>query len=197
VIGYLQGRLFRTSPNVLLVDVGGVGYELHIPLSTYYQVQKVEEGAAVALFVHTHVREDALQLFGFWTEGERRMFEKLIAVTGIGPRLAQTVLSGMSSSDLVSALGSGDVRRLATIPGIGKKTAERMVLELKDKVGDVGGGEAPAPAPSAERDLAEALINLGYRRSAAEKAIARVTREDPEGAFADHLRSALKILSRI
>ena len=134
MIGHLKGSLLEASPDLVLLDVGGVGYEVRIPLSTYYEVQKLPPGATASLFIHTHVREDALALFGFWTERERRLFLKLIAVSGIGPKLAQTVLSGMSPDDLVAALARRDVRALSTIPGVGKKTAERMIVELKDKV---------------------------------------------------------------
>jgi len=195
MIGYLKGTLLDVSPNLVLLDVGGVGYEVRIPLSTYYEVQKVEGGSA-AFYVHTHVREDALQLFGFWTDRERQLFEKLISVSGIGPKLAQTVLSGMPPDDLVSALGSRDVRALSSVPGIGKKTAERMVVDLADKVGALA-AEAPAKPAVAESDLVLALLNLGYKRSVAERAIVQVTRENPGGSFADQLRAGLKLLSRV
>ncbi len=196
MIGYLRGSLLRTAPSQLLLDVGGVGYEVYIPLSTYYEVQKVEPSATLALHIHTHVREDALVLFGFWTQSERRLFEKLIAVSGIGPKLAQTVLSGMSPDDLIAALAQGDVRRLSSIPGIGKKTAERMIVELRDKVQGLA-AELPARPAVAESDLVLALVNLGYKRAAAEKAVVRVAKEQPEAAFADQLRASLKLLSRV
>jgi Holliday junction DNA helicase RuvA len=195
MIGYLQGTLLDVSPNLVLLDVGGVGYEVHIPLSTYYEVQKAEGGAA-AFHVHTHVREDALLLFGFWTQRERRLFEKLISVSGIGPKLAQTVLSGMPPDDLVSALGSRDVRALSSVPGIGKKTAERMVVDLADKVAALA-VDAPARPLVTQSDLVLALLSLGYKRSAAEKAIDQVTRESPDGSDADLLRAAMKLLSRV
>lgn len=195
MIGYLKGTLLVVSPDLVLLDVGGVGYEVRIPLSTYYEVQKVEGGTA-AFHVHTHVREDALQLFGFWTERERQLFEKLISVSGIGPKLAQTVLSGMPPDDLVAALGSRDVRALSSVPGIGKKTAERMVVDLADKVGALS-VDSPARPVVAESDLVLALLNLGYKRAAAEKAIVQVTRENPDGSFADQLRAGLKLLSRV
>ncbi|MEE8526146.1 MAG: Holliday junction branch migration protein RuvA [Thermoanaerobaculia bacterium] len=195
MIGYLKGTLLDVSPNLVLLDVGGVGYEVKIPLSTYYEVQKVEGGTA-AFHVHTHVREDALLLFGFWTARERQLFEKLISVSGIGPKLAQTVLSGIPPDDLVAALGSRDVRALSSVPGIGKKTAERMVVDLADKVGALA-VEAPAKPVVAESDLVLALLNLGYKRSAAERAIVQVTRENPDGSFADQLRAGLKLLSRV
>ncbi len=195
MIGYIKGNLLRTSPSQLLVDVQGVGYEVRIPLSTYYEVQKLAPDAAVALFVHTHVREDALALFGFWTERERQIFEKLIAVSGIGPKLAQTVLSGMPPADFLAALAAGDVRRLNSIPGVGKKTAERMVVELKDKVQQLA-AELPERPTAAVGDLVEALVNLGYRRAAAERAVAQVDERSPDLEFADHLKASLKLLSR-
>jgi len=195
MIGYLQGTLLRSSPSRLLLDVGGVGYEVHIPLSTYYELQHLERGARVALNIHTHVREDAISLFGFWTERERQLFERLIAISGIGPRLAQTVLSGMPPDDLIAALAAGDVRRLASIPGIGKKTAERMLIELRDKVRDLA-GELPAGEPPTDSDLLLALIHLGYKQAAAERAIAQVMRQSPDLPFADLLRASLKLLSR-
>ncbi len=194
MIGYLKGSLLSTSPNRVLVDVQGVGYEVNIPLSTYYEVQKVAGAGSVAFHIHTHVREDALALFGFWTQRERRLFERLIAVTGIGPKLAQTVLSGMLPDDLIAALAAGDVRRLNTIPGIGKKTAERMILELRDKVQDLA-AELPTAPTVAESDLVEALISLGYKQAAAQRAVNRVAREQPDAAFADQLKASLRILS--
>lgn len=197
MIGYLKGTLLRIAPDVVLLDVAGVGYEVHTPLSTYYEVQKLGEGGAAAFHVHTHVREDALLLFGFHTERERRLFEKLIGVSGIGPKLAQTALSGMSSEDLASAIAQSDVRRLSTIPGVGKKTAERMVLELKDKMGEIPTKESVAQAMSLDSDLVSALVNLGYKRTAAEKAVGQVTRDLPDEPFADQLRASLRFLSRV
>ena len=193
MIGFLRGSLLSTSPNRVVVDVQGVGYEVNIPLSTYYEVQKAE-GDSVAFHIHTHVREDALALFGFWTERERRLFERLIAVTGIGPKLAQTVLSGMLPDDLIAALAAGDVRRLNTIPGVGKKTAERMILELKDKVQDMA-AELPAAPAVVESDLIGALLGLGYKQTVAQRAVDRVVREQPDAAFADQLKAALRVLS--
>jgi Holliday junction DNA helicase RuvA len=182
----------------LLLDVGGVGYELHIPLSTYYELQGRAAGARVALHVHTHVRDDAIQLFGFSTELERRLFEKLIAVSGIGPRLAQTVLSGMSPGDLIAALRAADLRRLSSVPGIGKKTAERMIVELRDKVADLAAETGAArPAAAADGDLLSALLGLGYKQAAAERAAAEVAREHPEAELPELLKLSLKRLSRV
>jgi Holliday junction DNA helicase RuvA len=196
VIAHLRGELLKLAPNEALVDVGGVGYKVHIPLSTYYELQHLEAGARVELHIHTHVREDALALFGFRTELERRLFEKLIGISGVGPRLAQTVLSGMSPHDLIAAVGAGDVKRLASNPGIGKKTAERMVIELRDKVAGLA-ASPPASSPAADGDLIRALVGLGYKPSAADQAVSAAARENPEAELADLLRLALKRLSRL
>ena len=195
MIGYLKGSLLRVSPDLVLLDVQGVGYEINIPLSTYYEVQKLEEGALAAFHVHTHVREEALLLFGFKTLQERRLFEKLIGVSGIGPRLAQTALSGMSAEDLAQTIAQSDARRLTTIPGVGKKTAERMVLELKDKMGEIPTRE-PLSTLSPDSDLVSALVNLGYKRSAAERAVSKVMKDVADRPFADQLRASLQLLSR-
>jgi len=197
MIGYLQGKLLSIAPSRLLLDVGGVGYEVLIPLSTYYEVQQRSVGDPAELFIHTHVRDDAIVLFGFRTEREKQLFELLITVSGVGPRLAQTVLSGLSPDDVVAALAAGDVRRLQGIPGIGKKTAERLMIDLRDRVGDLVTEEMPAVAPPADSDLVSALLGLGYKAAAAERAVQKVTRENPEAAFADLLRLALKQLSRV
>lgn len=198
MIGYLRGRLRRAQPELVIVDVGGVGYEVHVPLSTWYELEGQGENAEVELIVHTHVREDALQLFGFATDRERQLFLRLIAVSGIGPRLAQTILSGMAPGDFVAALTRGDVKALTTIPGVGKKTAERMVLELKEKVRDLAGPDAGRPAPAPEEDLVAALVNLGYRPADAEKAVSAVEAEaDDDLHFPAKLKAALRKLSRV
>lgn len=199
MIGYLQGQILRATPERLLVDVQGVGYEVHIPLSTYYEVEKRGAGAGerVALFIHTQVREDEIALFGFWTEREKALFEKLIGVGGIGPRLARVILSGMPPDDLLAALSSGDLGRLSTIPGVGKKTAERMVLELRDKMRELA-AELPASAAAvpADHDVVSALVNLGYKSTLAERAVAEVRRDRPDASFHDLLRASLNRLSR-
>lgn len=195
MIGYLQGTVLRATPDRLLVDVQGVGYEVHIPLSTWYEVEKRGAAAHVALFIHTHMREDGIALFGFWTEREKLLFERLIGVGGIGPRLARAVLSGMPPDDLLGALASGDLGRLATIPGVGRKTAERMVLELREKMRELA-AEVPDKAAPADQDVVSALVNLGYKSSQAERAVAEVRRERPDAAFHDLLRASLNRLSR-
>ena len=200
MIAFLRGRVRDKQPNRVIVDVDGVGYDVHVPLSTFYELG--EEGDEVALRTYLHVREDALQLYGFLTELERQVFERLIAISGIGPKLAIAVLSGIETRDLVAAVQRGDVARLTGIPGIGKKTAERIVLELRDRLAQlavpVAAGVAPA-APTADRlrtDLLSALQNLGYHRQQAEKAIDAVVTSTPDATFEQALRAALRELMR-
>jgi Holliday junction DNA helicase RuvA len=198
LIAHLAGRLLEKGPQNVIVDVAGVGYRLMIPVSTFYRLG--DEGSEVRLRVHTHVREDALQLFGFGSAREQRLFEKLIAVSGVGPRLALAILSGIEPPELVKALMSGDVVRLNRIPGVGKKTAERLVLELKDKVQPEADDPADAtPPPEAEPgpgdDLVLALLHLGYSRPDAERGAERALREGPDDRFEDLLRRALRQLS--
>jgi Holliday junction DNA helicase RuvA len=196
MIGYLQGTLLRDDPERLLLDVHGVGYEVNVPLSTWYEIEKRRD-ETIRLFIHTHLREDGIALFGFWTEREKVLFEKLIGVNGIGPRLARVILSGMAPDDLLGAIAGGDLGRLATIPGIGKKTAERMVLELREKMRALA-AETPgtAAAAPADQDVVSALVNLGYKASLAERAVAEVRREKPDSAFNELLRASLNRLSR-
>jgi Holliday junction DNA helicase RuvA len=194
VIAELRGRLLRKSPQEAVVDVAGVGYRVAIPLSTFYRLG--EPGSEVRLLTHTHVREDALALFGFLTESEQDLFERLIDVAGVGPRLALAILSGIEPPDLVAALRDGDVARLTRIPGVGRKTAERLVLELKDKV--QGLAAAPAPAPSAggpRDDLVSALVHLGYSRPEAERGVDRALRDGRDERFEELLRRTLRTLS--
>ncbi|MFL6195708.1 MAG: Holliday junction branch migration protein RuvA [Thermoanaerobaculia bacterium] len=197
MIGYLQGTLLKAEPDRLLLDVQGVGYEVHIPLSTWYEVEK-RRNERIRLFVHTHMREDGITLYGFWTEREKQIFGRLIGVSGIGPRLAQVTLSGMPPDDLLSAIARGDLGRLATIPGVGKKTAERMVLELRDKMRELAAGlsEAASEAAPADPDVVSALVNLGYKASQAERAVAEARREKPDAEFNELLRASLNRLSR-
>jgi Holliday junction DNA helicase RuvA len=194
MIAFLRGRVLEKHPTRVIVETGGVGYEVHVPLSSYSAVG--EPGTDVALRIHTHVREDALQLFGFATPLELALFDRLVAVSGIGPKLALAVLSGIAPPDLVGAIGSGDIARLVSIPGIGRKTAERIILELRDKVsaleGAAGGG---APGDGTRTDLVSALVNLGYHRPAAEKAVDAALAATG-GAFEPSLRRALDSLTR-
>jgi Holliday junction DNA helicase RuvA len=200
MIAFLRGRVIDKHPNKLIVDVHGVGYEVYVPLSTYYDVG--DEGADVSLRVHTHVREDALQLFGFLTPLEQQVFERLIGISGIGPKLAIGVLSGIDPRELIGAVQRADVARLTAIPGIGKKTAERIVLELRDRLQQLAGAPseaAAAPASPADRlrdDLVSALVNLGYHRPQAEKTVESTLKSGGELGFEQALRRVLKDLMR-
>ena len=197
MIARLQGRIAEKRPHRVTVDVRGVGYDVHIPLSTFYGLG--EPGSEAVFRVHTHVRDDTLALFGFATGLELRVFEALIGVSGIGPKLALAVLSGIEPAELVRAVGRGDVRRLTGIPGIGKKTAERMGLELRDRLPAVAEAEpepAGGDAPGAARgDLVSALVNLGYGRPAAERAVDAALGAG-DGAFEPALKRALKEVAR-
>jgi Holliday junction DNA helicase RuvA len=194
VIAQLRGRLLRKDTQEAVIDVGGVGYRATIPVSTFYRLG--EPGSEVTLLTHTHVREDALALFGFLTAAEQTLFERLIVVAGVGPRLAIGILSGIETPDLVGALRSGDVARLTRIPGVGKKTAERLVVELKDKMAGLEGIEtAPEkPAGGPKEDLVSALLHLGYSRPEAERGVEKALKQG-EAPFEDLLRRTLRVLS--
>jgi Holliday junction DNA helicase RuvA len=199
MIAFLRGRVLSKKPNLIIVDVQGVGYQVHVPLSTYYDVG--DEGSDVALRIYTHVREDALQLYGFLTTLEQQLFERLIGISGIGPKLAVAVLSGIEPGDLVSAVQRGDVARLTTIPGVGKKTSERIVLELKDRLAQlvVPAGVADSAAPSGGKlrdDVLSALQNLGYHRPLAERAVDSTLGSGTDATFEQALRAALRELMR-
>lgn len=196
MIGLLRGTLVEKQPNRLIVDVNGVGYEVWVPLSTFYHVP--DTGGEVLLRVHTHVREDALTLFGFLTTLEQQIFERLIAISGIGPKLALAVLSGIDSRDLVRAVQLGDSARLTTIPGVGRKTAERITLELKDRLGALGTLAAGAPSADGDMraDLLSALLNLGYHRPLAERAIDAALKAPGDAVFEGRLKQALRELVR-
>jgi len=200
MIALLSGRLVEKQATGLIVDVQGVGYQVQVPLSTYYHLP--DAGGDVVLRIHTHVREDALSLFGFGTALEQRLFERLIAISGIGPRLALAVLSGIEPADLVRAVQSGDVGRLTLIPGIGKKTAERIGLELKDRLPQPlpaeleKGADAAAGEPLLRADVLSALLNLGYHRALAEKALDAALRAEGVATFERTLKKALQELSR-
>jgi Holliday junction DNA helicase RuvA len=199
VIARLSGRLVEKQATRLVVDVGGVGYDVHVPLSTFYGLP--DPGGEVTLRVHTHVREDAILLFGFATALELQVFERLITISGIGPKLALAVLSGIDPADLVRAVQSGDVARLTRIPGVGKKTAERIGLELKDRLDRGWATEAAsaAGAPPGDEglraDLLSALLNLGYHRALAEKAVDGALQAPGERTFERLLRHVLQHLS--
>jgi Holliday junction DNA helicase RuvA len=197
VIAFLRGRILEKAPNRIVVDVNGVGYDLFVPLSTFYGLG--EPGSEIALRVHTHVREDALTLYGFATRLEQDLFERLIGVSGIGPKVGLAVLSGIEPPDLLRAIERADLARLTAIPGVGKKTAERIVLELKDRLPHVEREAADTGAPEAPAlrdDVLSALINLGYHRPLAEKAADAAVKATPDGAFERTLKQALRELAR-
>jgi Holliday junction DNA helicase RuvA len=205
MIGRLAGQVIDARPDELVLDVGGVGYRVKIPLSTFYRLAEAGDGQ-VALHVHTHVREDAIQLFGFWTPEERALFERLIAISGVGPRIALAVLSGVGVQELEAAVRESDRTVLERIPGIGRKTAERVLLELKDRVASRRGRQTVVPtegiaAPgsetaSLESDATSALVNLGYSEASASVAVAKARRALASGAsIEDLLRETLRVLS--
>lgn len=197
MIARLSGTLVEKSVQRLIVDVGGVGYDVLVPLSTFYAVG--DAGADVVLRIHTHVREDAFLLFGFATAMEQTLFERLIAVSGIGPKLALAVLSGIESGELAAAIRQADVARLTRIPGVGRKTAERIVVDLKDRMPAAAEGVADAAGPAAgplRDDLLSALVNLGYQRGAVEKKIDAALTQAAAPEFEAVLRQVLREMSR-
>ncbi len=194
MIASLSGILARKGAESVIVDVAGVGYELYTPLSTYMRLP--EEGRAVSLNVYTHLKEDAIQLFGFLTPAEKDVFTLLIGVTGVGPKLARNILSGIEVAELASALSTGDVARLSAIPGIGAKSAERLVLELKDKVKNIVVASAGAMKGPAAGDAVSALLNLGYKNAQAEDAVKKANDRLPGAGFEELLRESLKGLSK-
>jgi Holliday junction DNA helicase RuvA len=196
MIAHLRGRLLVKHPNQVVVETGGVGYDVTISVPTFSDLPGI--GGEVALHVHTHVREDVIALYGFLRPAEKQLFEKLITVSGIGPKLAITILSGMPTDEMVGAIRGNDMARLTRIPGIGKKTAERMVLELRDKLPPAGVGAIPTAAvmTAMEEDVLSALVNLGYQRGAAERALASVAKNGKDGSFEEMFREALAGLAK-
>lgn len=196
MIAHLRGKLLAKHPNQAIVETAGVGYDVTISVPTFSDLPAL--GAEVALHIHTHVREDAIALYGFLRPSEKLLFEKLITVSGIGPKLAITILSGMAADEMAGAIRGNDVARLTRIPGIGKKTAERMVLELRDKLPALGTPAAPAISTltATEEDVLSALVNLGYQRAASEKALALATKSGKGGSFDALFRAALAALSK-
>jgi Holliday junction DNA helicase RuvA len=194
VIARLSGTVLEKHPNRVVVDVAGVGYDVQVPLSTFYGLG--EPGAAIMLRVHTHVREDAIALYGFASPLEQDLFERLISISGIGPKLALAVLSGIDPGELVRAIRTQDVARLTRIPGVGKKTAERIGLELKDRLPAAAaphGGRPDEPEGGTLRDdLLSALANLGYQRAGAEKAVDAALKKTPDASFEQALRDVLR-----
>ena len=195
MIAHLRGKLLDKHPNQAIVETAGVGYDVTISVPTFSDLPDL--GSEVALHIHTHVREDIIALYGFLRPSEKLLFEKLITVSGIGPKLAVTILSGMAADEMVGAIRGNDVAKLTRIPGIGKKTAERMVLELRDKLPEPGRAAPLTSVISAvEEDVLSALVNLGYQRPAAEKAVAAATREGPAKSFDQLFRLVLGRLSK-
>ncbi len=205
MIAFLSGKLLEKEANLVIVDVGGVGYEVIIPLSTFYDLG--EAGEEVSLRIYTHVREDVFQLFGFKTVRERELFLLLISVSGIGPKSAVTALSGMSADEIISAIRQNNLARLNSIPGVGRKTAERLVIELRDKIAKLSAlsseemkAEGSASEQASEGDIYEdalsALVNLGYQRNAAEKALKQAMQEGTELSVQKLLRRSLQLLAK-
>jgi holliday junction DNA helicase RuvA len=203
MIAYLSGKLLEKSANTAIVDVGGVGYDVSIPLTTFYELG--EAGSDVKLRVYTHVREDAIQLFGFKSLRERDLFLKLISVQGIGPKLGIAMLSGMSDEEMITAIRTENTARIRSIPGVGQKTAERVIIELRDKITDLAGsGGAGTPhagaAASGETvvydDTISALVNLGYQKPAAEKALKQAIQDGTEMSVQKLLRRSLQFLAK-
>ncbi len=199
MIAFLRGKLLEKHPNQIIVETGGIGYDVLIPISTFSALPAA--GADVKLRIHTHVREDTLALFGFLTIEEKSIFEKLISVSGIGPKLAITVLSGLSTADLIPAIRNGSVEQLVRIPGVGKKTAERIVLELKDKLEGIGApaaaGQVEKPAATLsviEQDVLSALSNLGCNRAAAEAAVRKAKAAGSPAEFEPLFRKSLELV---
>jgi holliday junction DNA helicase RuvA len=207
MIAHLSGKLLSKQATSVIVDVSGVGYEVTIPLSTFYDLEDL--GSTVQLRIYTHVREDALQLYGFKTARERELFLKIISVTGIGPKLGITLLSGMSADEMVASIRTNNLARLTLIPGVGRKTAERLIMELREKVAELSSAEieeefgakpeasAEAPEDAVRADALSALLNLGYQRSGAEKAIDAALKEEGEMTVESVLRRTLKKLARV
>ena len=200
MIAWLKGKLLDKRVDEVILDVGGIGYQVHVPLSTYYTLP--EDGEEVALLIYTHVREDQISLYGFHTEAEREWFRHLIRISGIGPRLAINILSGITADDLKLAIASGDATRLQAIPGIGKKTAARMVVELKELYPSLGKGEPVAVSPLPEdaatlfSDAVSALTNLGFKPQEASKTVRKILASEAEPSLKNVIKSALKSLQR-
>ena len=201
MIAHLRGKLLSKKANKALVDVGGIGYDVAIPVSTFYELGEV--GSDVNLHVYTHVREDVLALYGFRTEREKALFERFLTVSGVGPKMAVAILSGLELNDLIPALRSGNLALLTHIPGVGRKTAERLVLELREKLQDLAEpvAEAAPKLPAGEltgvdADVFSALLNLGYTRSAAESAVRGARKEQPAADLETLLRASLRLLAR-
>ena len=198
MIAHLKGKLTHKSPVAIIIDVNGVGYQVFVPLSTFYALPELE--SEISLGIHTHMREEALKLFGFYTIDEKIIFEKLITINKVGPKLALTILSGMPPADILSTINSNDIIKLSTIPGIGRKTAERLILEMRDKMDglslDFVATKDPGPEKGLFDDALSALVNLGYKKSQAELALKKVYAESVEDNSIESLiKDSLNLLS--
>ena len=198
MIAHLTGKLTHKSPVAIIIDVNGVGYQVFVPLSTFYALPELE--SKISLGIHTHMREEALKLFGFYTIDEKRIFEKLITINKVGPKLALTILSGMPPADILSTIDSNDIVKLSTIPGIGRKTAERLILEMRDKLDglslDFVVTKDPGPEKGLFDDALSALVNLGYKKSQAEQTLKKVYAEKVGNASIENfIKDSLNLLS--
>ena len=198
MIAHLKGKLTHKSPVAIIIDVNGVGYQVFVPLSTFYALPELE--SEISLGIHTHMREEALKLFGFYTIDEKIIFEKLITINKVGPKLALTILSGMPPADILSTINSNDIVKLSTIPGIGRKTAERLILEMRDKLDglslDFVATKNPSPEKGLFDDALSALVNLGYKKSQAELALKKVYAESAEyNSIENLIKDSLNLVS--
>jgi Holliday junction DNA helicase RuvA len=188
MIGYLSGKIISIKPTQVLLDVNGVGYQIFISISTF---EKISESTSISLFIHTHVREDSLNLYGFYSEQEKEMFELLISISGIGPKVALSILSGISVEDLSDAILKGDIGRLVSIPGVGRKTAERIVLELKTKVSDLETSFSPSTDYSIRQQAISALVTLGYNQKNSEKIVRDLLVANPNLSLEEIIKKSL------
>jgi holliday junction DNA helicase RuvA len=193
MIGHLKGKIISSKPTQILLDVNGVGYKVGISINTF---EKIVDKAEVSLFIHTHVKEDSISLYGFFTESEKEMFELLISISGIGPKIALGLLSGISVESLKEAIEEGNVSRIIAVPGIGRKTAERLVLELRSKVEDISTGEFTKTQPSIKSEAMSALTTLGYNAKVAEKAVRDLLIENQNYSLEDLIKKALSNLNK-
>ena len=193
MIGYLKGKIISSKPTHILLDVNGVGYTVIISINTF---EKVSGKETVSLFIHTNVKEDAITLFGFYSEAEKEMFELLITINGVGPKSALSLLSGISTDDLKQAIITNNIERIVAVPGIGRKTAERLILELKNKVGDIKEEGITPAKPSLQKEAVAALTTLGYNLASSEKAVIKILSEMPNSSLEELIKRSLKELNR-
>ena len=193
MIGYLTGKIISAKPTLILLDVNGVGYEIRISINTFERISGKE---TVSLFIHTHVKEDAITLFGFYSEAEKEMFELLISISGVGPKSALSLLSGISTDDLKQAIITSNVERMIAVPGIGRKTAERLILELRNKVRDIKEEGLTPAKPSLQKEAVSALSTLGYNLGSSEKVVNKILSELPESSLEELIKRSLKELNK-